>query len=123
MLDPVFAVQDFTLGNKLFIVCEFMPYSLLQLLEGAADAPNPSPTATVSGRILLSFSSAIASFTRQPLPLACDLLHLIVMSLIYKALSMITSSLVCELLAPAHLATRDFLHQCWWNTSLCCVVL
>lgn len=30
-------MQDFMLGNKLFIVCEYIPHSLLQLLEGTAE--------------------------------------------------------------------------------------
>lgn len=47
-------VQDFTLGNKLFIVCEYMPYSLLQLLEGTAEPLDPSLTPTVSGQLSLS---------------------------------------------------------------------
>ena len=45
-------VQDFTLGNKLFIVCEYMPYSLLQLLEGAAEPPDPSSNTPPPGQLL-----------------------------------------------------------------------
>lgn len=40
------------LGNKLFIVCEYMPYSLLQLLEGAAEPPGPSSSYPLSGWLL-----------------------------------------------------------------------
>lgn len=40
------------LGNKLFIVCEYMPHSLLQLLEGVAEPPGPSSGPPLSGRLL-----------------------------------------------------------------------
>ncbi|DBB05721.1 TPA: hypothetical protein ACH3X1_012322 [Trebouxia sp. C0004] len=30
-------LEDFMLGNKLFIVCEYIPHSLLQVLEGSAE--------------------------------------------------------------------------------------
>ena len=43
-------MQDFTLGNKLFIVCEYMPYSLLQLLEGTAAQLDPSSDPTGVGQ-------------------------------------------------------------------------
>ena len=45
------AVQDFMLGNKLFIVCEYMPYSLLQLLEGTAEPPDPSSNIPPPGQL------------------------------------------------------------------------
>ena len=42
-------VQDFMLGNKLFIVSEYMPYSLLQLLEGGGQPPLAPPQALTAG--------------------------------------------------------------------------
>ena len=39
------------LGNKLFIVSEYMPYSLLQLLEGTAQMPNAPSKASESGML------------------------------------------------------------------------
>ena len=39
------------LGNKLFIVCEYMPYSLLQLLEGTAEPSGPSATPPLPGQL------------------------------------------------------------------------
>lgn len=42
-------VQDFMLGNKLFIVCEYIPHSLLQLLEGTAESQNSMLETTVTG--------------------------------------------------------------------------
>lgn len=45
-------VQDFMLGNKLFIVCEYMPHSLLQLLEGTAEPLDPSSNPPPPGQLL-----------------------------------------------------------------------
>ena len=44
-------VQDFMLGNKLFIVCEYVPYSLLQLLEGTAEPTDPSSNPPPPGQL------------------------------------------------------------------------
>ena len=38
-------MQDFMLGNKLFIVCEYIPHSLLQVLEGTAEPLTSQPSA------------------------------------------------------------------------------
>ncbi|KAL0020352.1 hypothetical protein WJX79_002060 [Trebouxia sp. C0005] len=38
-------LEDFMLGNKLFIVCEYIPHSLLQVLEGTADPLASQPSA------------------------------------------------------------------------------
>lgn len=40
-------MQDFMLGNKLFIVCEYIPHSLLQVLEGTADPLASQPSAGI----------------------------------------------------------------------------
>ena len=57
------AVQDFMLGNKLFIVCEYMPYSLLQLLEGAAEPLDPSASSSPPPGQLLQHMHKIALVT------------------------------------------------------------
>ena len=50
------------LGNKLFIVCEYMPYSLLQLLEGTAQIPNASSQAPETGALQsICAKSAVAT--------------------------------------------------------------
>lgn len=52
--------QDFMLGNKLFIVCEYIPHSLLQLLEGTAESLDSAWQTSVTGE------------TAVPLLLNCD---------------------------------------------------